>query len=66
LNFFFFRGVIHFLGLQLRLTGKLGGKMRKSKYHYKLGKVCLQVLNIIVSYSLSYSYSKFGVISVKI
>jgi hypothetical protein len=38
-EYFFFKNIINFLGLQLRLTGKLGGKMRRSKYHYKLGKV---------------------------
>jgi len=65
-EFYFFKHIINFLGLQLRVTGKLGGKMRKSKYHYKLGKVCLQSLKIGLSYSCSISYTKFGLISVKI
>jgi len=39
LEYFFFKNIINFLGFQLRLNGKLSGKMRKSKYHYKLGKV---------------------------
>lgn len=53
-------------GLQLRLSGKLGGKMRKSKYHYKLGKVQLQTFRTGLSYSICTSYTKFGVISVKL
>lgn len=61
----FFTKTLKFKGFQLRLTGKLGGKMRKSKYHYKLGKVELQTLKSSLSYSLCLSYTKFGVISVK-
>jgi ribosomal protein S3 len=39
--------------------------MRKSKYHYDIGKVQLQTLKIILSYSLSFSYTKFGILSTK-
>lgn len=53
-------------GLQLRANGKLGGKMRKSKYHFKLGKVQLQTLKIQTTYSIGYSYTRFGIISLKI
>jgi hypothetical protein len=66
IELFFFKNIISFLGFQLRVTGKLGGKMRKSKYHYKLGKVRLQTLKVGLSYSSSVSYTKFGVISVKV
>ena len=66
LEFFFFNKTIQFRGLQIRATGKLGGKMRRSKYHYKLGKVCLQTLKIGLSYSLSISYTRFGIISIKV
>jgi ribosomal protein S3 len=57
---------IKLLGIQLRLSGKLGGKMRKSKYHYQLGKVQLQTLKSKLSYDLGNSYTKYGVISVKV
>lgn len=57
---------IKLLGFQLRVTGKLGGKMRKSKYHYKLGKVQLQTLKSRLSYDLGLSYTKFGIISIKV
>jgi hypothetical protein len=65
-EFFFVNKLIMFLGLQIRITGKLGGKMRKSKYHYKLGKVCLQTLKVGLNYTLGISFTKFGVISIKI
>lgn len=66
LEYFFFKNIINFLGFQLRLSGKLGGKMRKSKYHYKLGRVWLQTLKICLSYTTSTSFTKFGVISIKV
>lgn len=62
---FFFSNTLKLLGLQLRVTGKLGGRMRKSKYHYSLGKVQLQTIRMGVSYTLGISYTKFGVISIK-
>jgi hypothetical protein len=55
-----------FQGLQLRINGKLNGKMRKSKYHYILGKIPLQALNILLNYSISIAYTKFGIITTKI
>jgi len=58
--------LIRFLGLQLRSTGKISGSLRKSKYHFKLGQVKLQKFFISLNYSLSLSYTKFGVISIKI
>jgi hypothetical protein len=65
-EFFFFKKILRFLGLQIRLTGKLGGKMRRSKFHYKLGKVCLQTLSIALNYSIALSYTRFGIISIKV
>jgi hypothetical protein len=53
-------------GFQLRVSGKLGGKLRKSKYHYKLGKVQLQTIRCPLSYSIAISHTKFGVFSIKV
>lgn len=53
-------------GFQLRVSGKLGGKLRKSKYHYKIGKVQLQTLKNPLSYCMTTSYTKFGVFSIKV
>lgn len=62
----FFSNTLNFTGFQLRVSGKLNGKMRKSKYNYTLGKVQLQILKQQLSYSMSVSYTKFGILSVKI
>jgi ribosomal protein S3 len=56
---------ISLLGIQLRVSGKLDGRMRRSKYHYNVGKVQLQTLKIFLNYSLSISYTKYGIISIK-
>jgi len=53
-------------GLQVKVSGKLDGKMRKSKYNYKIGKVQLQTLETFLNYSLAVSYTRFGVISIKL
>lgn len=52
-------------GIQLRVTGKLNGSMRKSKYHYSIGKVQLQTFKTFLNYNMSISYTKFGIISTK-
>jgi ribosomal protein S3 len=66
LNVFFNKNRIPIIGSQLRVTGKVGGKMRKTKYQYKLGKTQNQTLSNIVSYSKSLSFTKYGVISIKV
>jgi small subunit ribosomal protein S3 len=55
-----------FNGIQLRVTGKLNGRMRKSKYQYILGKVSLQTLQTVISYTMTVAYTKFGLISTKL
>lgn len=68
-NFFeriFYPRLLMLSGFQLRVSGKLGGKLRKSKYHYKIGKVQLHTFKNFLSYSLTTSYTKFGVISIKV
>jgi hypothetical protein len=62
----FFSKLLFLSGMQIRVTGKLGGKMRRSKYHYKLGTVQLQTLKHFVSYSCLPVYTKFGLISIKV
>ena len=56
---------ISLVGMQLRISGKIDGRMRKSKYHYSLGKVQLHSLQTKLNYSMSISHTKFGVISIK-
>ena len=54
------------IGIQLWVSGKLGGKMRKSKYSYTLGVVHMQTIKTPLSYNISLCYTKFGVLSVKV
>lgn len=56
---------VNLRGLQLRVTGKLNGSMRKSKFHYSIGKVQLQTFKTFLNYNISISYTKFGIISTK-
>lgn len=68
-NFFeriFYPELLTLSGFQLRVRGKLGGKLRKSNYHYKIGKAQLQTVSTVLSYSFVTSYTKFGAISVKV
>jgi hypothetical protein len=68
-NFFeriFYPRLLTLSGFQLRVSGKLGGKLRKSRYQYRVGKVQLQTFKSFLSYSFTVSYTKFGVISIKV
>jgi hypothetical protein len=61
-----YSGAVKLRGIQLRVTGKLGGKMRKSKYHYKFGKVQLNTFKNHLSYSCLVAYTRFGIFSIKL
>jgi ribosomal protein S3 len=62
----FLSNILKIKGLRVRIAGKLNGKMRRSKYSYQLGKVELQSLVCYLTYSISLSYTKFGVIATKV
>lgn len=53
-------------GVRIWVTGKLGGKMRKSKFGFLLGKVQLQRFKNKVSFTKVFSFTKYGIISVKV
>ena len=61
----FFSNTIKIIGIKIRLSGKLNGSMRKSKYQFLLGTVQLQKININICFNLGVSYTQFGIISVK-
>ena len=63
---FFIKNVIKLLGFQLRVTGKVGGRLRKKKYQFKLGKTQSQTININLSYYKSLSFTRYGIISIKV
>ena len=68
-NFFeriFYPRLLTLSGFQLRVSGKLGGKLRKSRFHYRIGKVQLQTFKFALSYSFTTSYTKFGTMSIKV
>jgi hypothetical protein len=56
---------VNLRGLQIRVSGKLNGSMRKSKFHYSIGKVQLQTFKTFLNYNMAISYTKFGIISTK-
>jgi len=53
-------------GIKLKVQGKLNGRMRKSKYNYNIGKVQLQELQVFLNYNMSISYTKFGIMAIKL
>jgi len=61
----FFNSIIVTKGLRVRLTGKINGKMRKSKHHYSLGSTSTQSLSQVCNYSLVSAHTKYGVLSLK-
>ena len=65
-SYYFLRKIYTIKGMQIRVAGKLGGKMRRSKYHYKIGQVQLQTIQMSLSYSMAVSYTKYGILSVKV
>jgi len=59
-------GLVKCLGFQLRVSGKLGGALRSSRFHYKFGKIKLQTLLYNFAYTFLPSFTKFGVFSIKV
>lgn len=66
LKFFFSQQILIMGGIKFQVTGKLGGKMRKSKYKFRVGKVSLFSLESLVSYTNKIVHTKYGVFSIKI
>lgn len=66
INSFYYSNFMEIKGFQLKLSGKINGNMRKSIYYFKLGKLKLQTLIAKIIYGLGFSYTKFGVISIKL
>jgi len=53
-------------GLRIYVTGKLNGKMRRKTYSFKIGELAVQQLNTNLDYFKSTSFTKFGVLSIKV
>jgi ribosomal protein S3 len=52
--------------LRIYVTGKLNGKMRRKTYSFKTGELAVQQLNTNLDYFKSTSFTKFGVLSIKV
>lgn len=53
-------------GLKFKISGRLGGKLRKALYGYKLGYMKLMTLNTYVDYSCNYVNTQYGSFSLKL
>jgi hypothetical protein len=60
------KNIFSMFGVLLRLTGKVGGRMRKRKYQVKLGQTPSLTFDFKISYCQSLSFTRFGVISIKL
>ena len=53
-------------GLKFRIAGRLGGKLRKGTFFYKLGHLKLLTLTTTLDYSLKVVHTLYGVFSLKL
>jgi len=53
--------IVSITGFKFQIKGKLGGKLRKSKFKYKIGKLPLSQLSLFIVYSSIPVYTRFGV-----
>lgn len=66
INFLFTKKLINFKGFKVYISGKLNGKMKRSKYGYKMGEIWLNTLNNKINYYYLPLYTKFGIFSLKV
>jgi hypothetical protein len=57
--------MVPLLGCKFQIKGKLSGKLRKSKYKFKVGKALLNTWALPVSFWMQSIYTKYGVFSIK-
>lgn len=53
-------------GLKFRIAGRLGGKLRKGTFFFKLGNLKLLTLTTVLDYSLKVVHTLYGVFSLKL
>lgn len=53
-------------GLKFRIAGRLGGKLRKGTFFYKLGNLKLLTFNTLLDYTLTIVHTFYGVFSLKL
>jgi hypothetical protein len=57
--------IISVYGFKFQIKGKLGGKLRKSKFKYSLGKVTNSSFSLVISYCATPIYTRYGVFGLK-
>jgi hypothetical protein len=66
IHFLFTKKLINFKGFKIYISGKLNGKMKRSKYGYKMGEIWLNTFNNKINYYYLPLYTKFGIFSLKV
>ena len=64
--YIYLKKLINFKGFKIFIAGKLNGKMKKSKYRFKLGETWLNTFNNKINYYYLPLNTKFGIFSLKI
>jgi hypothetical protein len=62
----FDKQLIPLTGFKFKIAGRLGGKLRKGCFHFKLGFLKLMFLNNFVDYSCDYVFTQYGSFSLKL
>lgn len=62
----FEKQIISLFGLKFKIAGRLGGKLRKGSFIYKLGAVRLMSFNVVLDYSCTFVYTQYGSFSLKL
>ena len=62
----YYKKILGIKGFKLYISGKINGKMRKSKYSYKVGKLLLNTLDFKIKYFYFPLYTTFGALSIKV
>lgn len=65
-NLFNNQSLVSFIGFRFKVSGKLSGKLRKSKFIYKLGKIQLLFLNSYITYHSDIAITQYGVFGLKL
>ena len=58
--------VIPLSGLRFKISGRIGGKLRKSVFGYKLGQIQLMSFDSFIDFSCDFVYTQYGSFSLKL
>ena len=66
LKILFEKQFICIYGIKFKIAGRLGGKLRKSLFGYKLGSTQLMTYSMLIDYTCQYIYTPYGSFSIKL